>query len=76
MFILAKIKEWFWYIGAVVSIAGSIYVRGWLEGRKKLKDNIAKENEKARVDRERIDNEVKNADGTELDKRASRWVRD
>lgn len=76
MFIFSKIKEWFWYIGALITVAGSIYVRGWFEGRKAIKEKIAKQNEQARIERERIDNEVKNADGTELDKRASRWVRD
>jgi hypothetical protein len=75
MFIISKIKEWFLYIGILISVAGSIYFKGWFEGRKKLKDKIENQNQKAKELRDKIDEDVKNTPDDDLDKRASRWLR-
>ena len=74
--ILAKIKEWFLYAFVFVSVVGGIFLKGVLKG----KDQERRKNEeleaKAVKTRDEINDDVKNDSDTDLDKRASKWMRE
>lgn len=73
--ILSKLKEWFLYAFVLVSVAGGIFFRGVLKG----KDQERRKNEELEAEavktRDKINDEVKNASDSDLDKRASKWMR-
>ncbi len=76
MFIINKFKEWFLYVGIVLSVLGSVYLKGIFKGRQDVKNKIEEQNKQAKEARDKIDEDVKNTSSDDLDKRASRWVRD
>lgn len=75
MFIIDKIKEWFLHIAILVSVVGGIYIRGFLKGKQSEKQKQQEENNKALEIRKEINDDLSKASDSELDARASSWMR-
>lgn len=75
MFILDKVKEWFLHIAILISVVGGIYIRGFLKGKQSEKLKQQEETNKAIEVRKEINNEISKSSDSELDARASNWMR-
>lgn len=74
--LIDKFKGWLAALVIFISLISSVYLKGILKGRKQIKDKIEENNRRASEERNKIDENVKKANNSELDERASRWVRD
>ena len=75
MFIISKIKEWVLYVSVLISVVGGIYLRGFLKGKQAEKQKQQEYDNKALETRREINNEISKASDSELDSRASKWMR-
>lgn len=75
MFIFSKIKEWLLYASVLVSVVGGIYLKGFFKGKQSEKQKQQEYNNKAIEVRKEINNEISKASDSELDARASNWMR-
>lgn len=73
--LITKFQTWLAVAGAVLLAIGYAFLRGMSTG----KDQIIKENQKAREraieKRKNVENETKHMDDASLDRDNSRWVR-
>lgn len=74
--ILDKIKEWLLYVFVFVSVVGGIFLKGVLKGKDQEKRKNEELEAKAVKTRDEINDDVKNDSDTDLDKRASKWMRE
>lgn len=76
MMIFGKLKEWALYAFVVVSVFTGVFLRGLQKGKESERRKNEELEAKAVETRNRINDEVKNASDSDLDKRASKWMRD
>jgi hypothetical protein len=75
VFIISKIKEWVLYVSVLLSVVGGIYLRGFLKGKQTEKQKQQEYDNKALETRREINNEISKSSDSELDSRASKWMR-
>jgi hypothetical protein len=76
MFIFSKIKEYILYATVVFSVVGGVFLRGFFKGKKAEQDKNRELENKAIEARKEIDEKVSKASDSELDRIASKWMRD
>jgi hypothetical protein len=75
VFIISKIKEWVLYVSVLLSVVGGIYLRGFLKGKQAEKQKQQEYDNKALETRREINNEISKSSDSELNSRASKWMR-
>lgn len=75
-YLITKFKYYISAFVVFIGILSTVFLKGILKGRAQVTEKIRAENAKAKELRGQIDANVKNANDSDLDSRASRWVSD